>query len=181
MKTKQPRCCICNRFTYTDMKDIDFHWIDFNDVETGEETYAHKDCFFNLSFNERQKIVNSAASKGNLPMESMYANMKEQYDKLSRQYSIVDRELSVAQNKIIELEYITRWHKFPDEIPDTKYEDTFWVTTINGVDIERDVFANNKWTYNGIDVIAWAYILIPKLFNDLCYPGKLNMYKYIDR
>ena len=180
-KVKQPRCYVCNKFMYNDSKKFYYHWIDFDNLESGEESYAHQNCWISLDFAERQRIVNSAASKGNLPMDSMYANMKDMYDKLHRMNAITERELNLAFSKISELEFISRWHKYPDEVPDTKYEDTFWVTTIDGTDIQRDCFIDGKWKENGINVIAWAFILIPSLFNDQCYPKKLNMYKYIDR
>lgn len=180
-KTSQPRCSICNKFLDKENPESwAFRYIDFNNINTGNPTYIHFHCWNDLEFPGRQKLVDSAASKGTLPMDSMYANLKDIHNKTIRDLESIKRILNEYKLTIEKLEFITRWHKYPNEIPNTQYEDSFWVTTIDGYDITRDVYVDGKWHYNNGKVIAWAYILVPSPFNDLCYPKKINYYKQIE-
>lgn len=174
-KNEHPRCRICNKFLDKERPEtFAYTWIDFNNIESGKYSYIHFSCWKELNFNERQKIVDSAASKGTLPMDSMYANLKDIFNRINKEVEKSKNIIKEYSDIIKKLEFIIRWHKYPNEIPDTSQEDSFWVTTADGIDIERDVYVDGKWQYNNGNVIAWAYILIPSPFNDLCYPYKIN-------
>lgn len=182
-KKKQPRCSICSKFFDIDLVEMGsvYTYIRFEDVKNINEyvqTYIHRECFFNLPFSERQLIVGNAIDHGTLPMDSMYAVMKDKYQQLSRHFNECTKDLSLSKNRIKKLEFLTRWHKYPDELPDISLGDTFWVTTIKDTCVQRDVFIDGKWEYYE-DVIAWAFLLYPSRFNEVCYPDILNLYPNI--
>ena len=177
-KTSQPRCIICNKFLDKEMPEYwAFKFIDFNNIESGKNSYVHHHCWNDIDFISRQKIVESAAIKGTLPMESMYANLKDIHNKILRENVLLNNKITEYKESLKNLEFIVRWHKYPDEKPNTRFEDTFWVTTSFGNDTERDVYIDGKWKYNNGNVIAWAYVLVPSPYNDLCYPSKMIYFR----
>ena len=189
-KQKVANCSVCNKFI--SLKGTSYyHYFDIGkggSVTNGSEKHIHKDCWNELDFEEQMTTINQALTTGTLPITSLFHKLTSKYKELYRyaMKSAEEKQRLEEENNIYKS--LMKWHKIENELPNTEISVQVYLTLKNVDTVINAIFdcSSKRFIYSDGDIrieagkisgdvihkdiiTAWAYRIVPKTFNEICY------------